>query len=80
MNLYEVSPTCDVWSIGAILYLMITGGMTGKRRTELFDFREEVWYSVSCGLKTFVMDAMVINGTNRATVDELLNSFFMSEY
>ena len=36
----EVSELNDVWSIGAILYLLITGGVNDKRHEEKFDFRE----------------------------------------
>ena len=48
----------DVWSIGTILYLLVTGGVedTGRRCThkEPRDFREPIWYN----LPVFMLDFM----------------------
>lgn len=37
----ETSELNDVWSIGVILYLLITGGASDKKNVEKFDFKEE---------------------------------------
>ena len=36
----EASELNDVWSIGVILYLLITGGVHNKKYEEKFDFKE----------------------------------------
>ncbi len=36
----EISELNDVWSIGVILYLLITGGVNDNKHEEKFDFRE----------------------------------------
>ena len=33
----------DVWSFGAILYTLVTGGELKDNQTEFFDFSEPVW-------------------------------------
>ena len=38
---HDESELNDVWSIGAILYLLITGGLSEKKNEETFDFREQ---------------------------------------
>ena len=68
LNLCDVGFYNDVWSVGTILYLMVTGGRTGKKK-EKFDFKEDVWYEVSEDLKLFIMDMLQVEGSRRATVD-----------
>ena len=70
-------PKSDVWSIGAILYLLVTGGVTDKRHEEFFDFKEQVWYNVSNELKDFMVRAMVVNPKQRASLEELLRMDFI---
>ena len=51
----RLGPKSDVWSIGAILYLLITGGVNDKRHEEVFDFHENIWFNVSEEMKDFML-------------------------
>ena len=75
---YQVGPKSDVWSVGAILYLLITGGVTDKRHEELFDFKEPVWFNVSEELKEFMLLCVAIDPRQRSTIGQLLSSEFIS--
>ena len=70
----------DVWSIGVILYLLITGGVNGKKNKnheEPFDFREPIWYNVKSYMLEFLKSMMQRYPDERASVDDLLNSKFI---
>ncbi len=69
LNSFKMSPKCDVWSIGIIIYLLITGGINDKRHEEMFDFKEPVWFSVSEELKEFMLMALVVDHKQRASLE-----------
>ena len=77
LNLCNVGTYNDIWSVGVILYLMITGGRNGKRPKEKLDFKEDVWFAVSEDLKLFVMDMLQVEPSRRAPVEVLLQHQFM---
>ena len=66
-----------MWSIGAILYLCITGGVTDKRHEEYFDFREQVWYNVSEELKDFMLRMLIEDPKKRSSIRDLLKTDFI---
>ena len=77
-NDMRLSPKCDVWSIGTILYLLTTGGTTDKKHEEHWDFRESVWYSTSEEFKEFLMLALAVHPKQRASIDALLQTEFIT--
>ena len=69
----------DVWSIGAILYLLITGGVSEKTKTheETFDFREPIWYNIKDYMLDFVKRMMQARPDDRDSIDDLLEHKFI---
>ena len=79
LNLSDVGPYNDVWSVGAILYLMITGGRASRRPMEKFEFKEEVWSTVSKRLKNFLTDMLQVKPEYRSDLDDLLEHVFIKD-
>jgi hypothetical protein len=44
---------CDVWSVGTICYLLMTGGQNDYKNKEKFEFKEPVWANCSTKCKKF---------------------------
>lgn len=61
LSQYQMSAKSDVWSIGIIIYLLITGGVTDKRHEEFFDFSEPIWFNISEELKEFMISAVTVD-------------------
>ena len=66
-----------MWSIGIILYLLVTGGVNDKRHEEHFDFKEPIWYNVSEELKEFMLMAVNEDLNQRASIQQLLLTDFV---
>ena len=79
LNLSDVGPYNDIWSVGAILYLMITGGRPSRRPVEKFEFKEEVWSTVSKRLKNFLTDMLQVKPEYRSDLDDLLEHVFIKD-
>ena len=77
VNEVRLSPKCDVWSIGAIIYLLTTGGTMDKKHEESWSFNEPVWYATSEELKDFLMMSLRVYPQERASIDDLLESEFI---
>ena len=76
----------DVWSIGAILYLLITGGVDHQIENsyeESFSFREPIWRGNSKKVPVvldFIKKMMQRNPNDRDSIDELLNHEYINQF
>ena len=77
LSQYKMGPKSDAWSIGILIYLLITGGVTDKRHEEFFDFKEPIWFNISEELKDFVISAVTVDPLQRSSIDGLLSTEFI---
>ena len=67
--------SADIWSVGMIIYCLMTGGIKVERRGnyhEMRDFREEIWYTCDRNARDFVTMMVNRNPEERPTVEALL--------
>ena len=71
----KVTPLVDVWSLGAILYVLIANSVVGdsKRITnqdsDVFDFQQPEWNNCSEHVTEFIKGCLQVDVKKRLTVD-----------
>lgn len=75
----KVDSKSDVWSLGAIIYVLVAGTTTNDPASNklYFDFNERIWHEVSENLHDFLVNALFLQKRDRWSVDELLESPFI---
>ena len=67
----------DIWSFGIIIYLLVTGGVHDRSHEERFDFKEDIWASISEELIEFIEKAVTVKPRKRSTINELMMTEFI---
>ena len=73
----------DVWSLGVILYTLVTGGETlalGHQSAKAFDLLEEEWAHFPLELHSFVKCCLKYDPDERLSVNELLDQSLIRMY
>ncbi len=82
----ECGPECDIWAIGCILYLFISGSTPFKSdsRIHLFQNIVNLNYSFKPGfptsLKDLILHIFISDPRERFTIKQILNHRFFSDY
>lgn len=68
-----------MWSVGAILYVLMTGGQRTFNTFENFNFKESVWTSCSQEIYDFMTQITISDPKKRPSAATLLSSSFITQ-
>lgn len=84
INAHDYSQQCDIWSIGVIVYMLLSGDppFMGSSEDKLFEhikrgdlnFSASVWQSVSEAAKDVLQKLLRVDPADRITANELLDN------
>jgi serine/threonine protein kinase len=70
----------DIYSVGTILYLLVTGGVNDKKHDEKFDMNENAIINVEEDMRDFILGMISNAPTSRPSVSTLLKHYFLQKY
>jgi mitogen-activated protein kinase-activated protein kinase 2 len=88
VNSFEYSMSCDIWSLGVIMYILLCGyppfyshtgaisspGMNSRIQKGKYTFPDKDWSKISDDAKTLIRGMLDTNPDKRISVDTILNS------
>ncbi|XP_077142733.1 serine/threonine-protein kinase 33 [Ranitomeya variabilis] len=88
INAHDYSQQCDIWSIGVIMYMLLSGDppFMGSSEDKLFEhikrgklnFSSPVWQSVSEAAKDVLQKLLRVDPADRITANELLDNSWIT--
>ncbi|XP_073514040.1 serine/threonine-protein kinase 33-like [Phyllobates terribilis] len=88
INAHDYSQQCDIWSIGVIMYMLLSGDppFMGSSEDKLFEhikrgelnFLAPVWQSVSEAAKGVLQKLLRVDPADRITANELLDNSWIT--
>jgi len=88
INLAPYGKECDYWSIGVVLYIMLSGsppffeddkeGLFDKIKKGKYDFKDDAWQTVSDEAKDFISGLLLVDPTQRMNCYQMLEHPWMT--
>lgn len=86
--------SCDIWSLGVIMYILLCGfppfysntglaispGMKKRIRTGQYEFPDPEWKSISHSAKDLIRGMLNVNAESRLTIGQVMGNEWISKF